>query len=132
MENMIDTKGESNMTKGLTEKPLACAQRQSGYRERKKRQDIGTDQFGFLAKPTPSGAWATVELKQLERTLALLLAGYEEWEKEVVYAELPECARLITKKYEKAFAGVRAIEQAEREKQAVAIGSTKTILEGEP
>jgi hypothetical protein len=39
--------------------------------------------------------------------------------KKVVYAELMEYARRITKKYEKAFAGVRAIEQAEREKQAL-------------
>jgi hypothetical protein len=48
-----------------------------------------------------------------------LLTDYEEWEKEVVYAELPEYARLVTKKYEKAFAEVRAIEKAEREKQAL-------------
>jgi hypothetical protein len=97
---------------------------------------------GFLAKPAPSGAWAMMELKQLERSLGLLLTNYEEWEKEVVYAELLEYARRVTKKYEKAFAGVRAIEQAEREKQAlaggqqslpvtVAVGPTKTMLKGE-
>jgi hypothetical protein len=65
------------------------------------------------------GAWAAMKLNQLERALALLLANYEEWEKEVVYAELLEYARRVTKKYEKAFAGIRAIEQAEREKQAL-------------
>jgi hypothetical protein len=74
-----------------------------------------TDHAGFLAKPTPSGAWAIMTLKQMERALAALLTDYEEWEKEVVYAELLEYARLVTKKYEKAFAGVRAIEKAERE-----------------
>ena len=104
--------------------PLTNAQRQSRYRERRKqaglkRQDMWTDHSGFLAKPTPSGAWATIKLKQLEWALAALLADYEEWEKEVVYAELLEYARLVTKRYEKAFAEVRAIEQAEREKQAL-------------
>jgi uncharacterized protein YdiU (UPF0061 family) len=84
-----------------------------------------------------------IKLNQLERSLASLLANYEEWEKEVVYAELLEYARLVTKKYEKAFAGVRSIEQVEREKQALvggkqslpvtaAVGSTKIILKGEP
>jgi hypothetical protein len=56
-------------------------------------------------------------LKQMERELALLLTDYEEWEKEVVYAELVEYARLVTQKYEKAFTEVRAIEKAEHEKQ---------------
>jgi hypothetical protein len=111
------------MAKKSGETPLTNAQRQSRYRERRKlaglkRRDMWTDHAGFLAKPTPSGAWATMELKQLERSLAALLTDYEEWEKEVVYAELLEYARRVTKKYEKAFAGVRAIEQAEREKQA--------------
>jgi hypothetical protein len=113
------------MAKKSGETPLTNAQRQSGYREKRKlsglkRHDMWTDNSGFLAKPAPSGAWAMMELKQLERSLASLLANYEEWEKEVVYAELLEYARLVTKKYEKAFAGVRAIEQAEREKQALA------------
>ena len=110
------------MAKKYAENPLTNAERQSGYRERRKlaglkRRDMWTDHTGFLAKPTPSGAWAMMELKQLERALASLLVDYEEWEKEVVYAELLEYARLVTKKYEKAFAGVRAIEKAEREKQ---------------
>jgi hypothetical protein len=103
-------------------KPLTNAQRQSRYREKRKlaglkRRDIWTDHAGFLAKPTPSGTWATMELKQLERSLASLLVDYDEWEKEVVYTELLEYTRLVTKKYEKAFAGVWAIEKAEREKQ---------------
>jgi hypothetical protein len=115
------------MAKKLTEKPLTNAERQSKNREGRKRsglkqQDIWTDKFGFLAEPTSSGAWAVVELKQLERTLALLLIDYAEWEKEVVYAELLEYARLVTKKYEKAFAEIRAIEQADREKQTRAGG----------
>ena len=110
------------MAKKPGENPLTNAQRQSRYREKRKlaglkRRDMWTDHAGFLAKPTPSGSWATMELKQLERSLASLLTEYEEWEKEVVYAELLEYARLVTKKYEKAFAGVRAIEKAEREKQ---------------
>jgi hypothetical protein len=113
------------MAKKSGETPLTNAQRQSRYRERRKlsglkRHDMWTDNSGFLAKPAPSGAWAMMKLNQLERSLASLLANYEEWEKEVVYAELLEYARLVTKKYEKAFAGVRAIEQAEREKRALA------------
>jgi hypothetical protein len=119
---MIDTRRETDMAKKLSEKPLTNAERQSKNRAGRKQQDMWTDKFGFLAKPTPSGAWAAVELKQLERTLALLLVDYAEWEKEVVYAELLEYARLVTKKYEKAFAEVRVIEQVEREKQALADG----------
>jgi hypothetical protein len=113
------------MAKNYAGNPLTNAERQSRYRERRKpaglkRQDIWTDNSGFLAKPALSGAWAAMKLNQLERALALLLTDYEEWEKEVVYAELMEYARTVTKKYEKAFAGIRAIEQAEREKQALA------------
>jgi hypothetical protein len=61
--------------------------------------------------------WAMMKLNQLERVLGLLLTDYEEWEKEVVYTELLEYVRLVTKKYEKVFSKVRAIEQVERKKQ---------------
>jgi hypothetical protein len=119
---MTDTRRENDMTKKLTEKPLTNTERQSKNREGRKQQDMWTDKFGFLAKPTPSGAWAAMELKQLERTLALLLIDYAEWEKEVVYAELLEYARLVTKQYEKAFAEIRTIEQTDREKQRITDG----------
>jgi hypothetical protein len=119
---MTDIRREHDMAKKPGESPLTNAQRQSRYRERRKRaglkrQDMWTDQCGFLAQPSPSGAWAAMTLKQMERALAALLTDYEEWEKEVVYAEIMEYARRITKKYEKVIAEVRAIEQAEREKQ---------------
>jgi hypothetical protein len=82
------------------------------------RRGPARNHYGFLAKASPSGTWAAVTLRQMERALSSLLTEYAEWEKEVVYAELLEYARLVTRKYEKAFAPVRMVEQAEREKQA--------------
>jgi hypothetical protein len=78
-----------------------------------RRQAGRTDRFTFLAPAAPSGAWATLPLQQMENELAWLLTGYEEWEKEVVYAELLEYARLVASRYEKIFAETRAIAEAE-------------------
>jgi uncharacterized protein YdiU (UPF0061 family) len=67
---------------------------------------------------TNSGAWAMIKLPQLEQGLAELLADYEEWEKEAVYAELLEYARRFTQRYEKAYAKELAKERAERKRHA--------------
>jgi hypothetical protein len=78
-----------------------------------RRQAARTDRFAFLAPAAPTGAWAMLPLRQMENELALLLRDYEEWEKEVVYAELLEYARLVAPRYEKTFAETRAIAEAE-------------------
>jgi hypothetical protein len=80
---MIDIRRENDMAKKYAENSLTNAERQSRYRERRKlaglkRRDMWTDHTGFLAKPAPSGAWAMMELKQLEKGLASLLVDYEE------------------------------------------------------
>jgi uncharacterized protein YdiU (UPF0061 family) len=83
-----------------------------------KRQDVWIDNSGFLAKSAPTGAWPMMKLPQLEKGLAALLAEYEEWEKEAVYAELLEYARRFTQRYEKTYAKELAKERAERKRQA--------------
>jgi uncharacterized protein (DUF1501 family) len=78
-----------------------------------RRQAGRTNRLTFLAPAAPTGAWAMIPLRQMENELALLLRDYEGWEKEVVYAELLEYARLVTPRYEKTFAETRAIAEAE-------------------
>jgi hypothetical protein len=51
-------------------------ERQTRYKAARKNQSE------FLAEPTPTGAWAAIELRQMERQLALLLTDFAEWEKE--------------------------------------------------
>jgi hypothetical protein len=91
-----------------------------------------TKQRNFLAPATVTGAWAMINLRQMENELALLLLDYEEWEKEVVYAELLAYARLVAPSYEKTFAETRAIAEAEQKRPAPAIPleATKATLKG--
>jgi hypothetical protein len=99
-----------------------------------RRQAGRTNRFAFLAPAAPSGAWAMIPLQQMENELALLLRDYEEWEKEVVYAELLEYARLVAPRYEKTFAETRAIAETEREGSAparVPLEATTTTKKGE-
>jgi hypothetical protein len=112
---MTGVRRKKNMAKEPGEDRLTDTQKQVRQGERRK---LARNQYGFLAQASSSGAWAAMTLRQMERA-SLLLTEYAEWEKAVVYAELLEYARLVTRKYEKAFAPVRMIEQAEREKQAV-------------
>jgi hypothetical protein len=112
------------MAKRLGETSLSNAEKQRRFRQRKKteglyRKEIWTDKSGFLAKDTPSGVWAGITLKQLESNLRNLTADFEGWEKEVVYADIFEYAKLITKKYEKTFTETKAIAKAEGEKHRV-------------
>jgi hypothetical protein len=112
---MTGVRRKKDMAKEPGKNRLTDTQKQ--VRQRGRRGPARTH-YGFLAKTSPSGAWAAMTLRQMEGALSSLLTEYAEWEKEVVYAELLEYARLVTRKYEKAFAPVRMIEQAEREKQA--------------
>lgn len=112
------------MARRIGELPLTNAEKQRRFRQRKKvkglyRKDIWADKSGFLAKSTPSGAWVMIPLKQLENNLRKLMADFEEWEREVVYADIFEYAKLITKKYSKIFAESRMIEKNEHKKNTV-------------
>jgi len=102
----------------IGEKPLTNAEKQKRFRQRKKatglvRRDTWTDRAGFLARPSESGGYATAELKEVERQLEHLLSNFEEWEREVVYAEILEYVKQVIPKYRKVFAVQRMIEQEE-------------------
>jgi hypothetical protein len=82
----------------IGKKPLTHAEKQKRFRQRKKasglvRRDAWTESDGFLARPTDKGTNGDVTLKQLERALEKHLQGLEEWEREVVYAEILEYAK---------------------------------------
>jgi hypothetical protein len=83
------------------------AERRTRYKAAQKNQSE------FLAEPTPTGAWAAIELRQMERQLALLLTNFAEWEKEVVYAELLAYARRVTPQFGRIFTEVREIGKME-------------------
>jgi hypothetical protein len=102
----------------IGKKPLTNAEKQKRFRQRKKasglvRRDVWTESDGFLAPPSDKGTFAAVTLKQFERELDKLLPGFEEWEREVVYAEIFEYAKQITPKFGKVFALQRQIEKEE-------------------
>ena len=106
------------MATRLGEKALTNAEKQKRFRERRKaaglvRRDAWTDRAGFLAKPNESGGWAAMSLKEFERHLNQLLSGLENWEQEVVYAEILEYAKKVIPKFEEIFETQQKIEQAE-------------------
>ena len=104
----------------IGEKPLTSTEKQKRFRQKKKavglvRRDAWTDRAGFLARPSESGGYATAKLKEVEQQLEYLLPGFEEWEREVVYAEILEYAKQVIPKYRKIFEAQQRIEQEERE-----------------
>ena len=87
---------------------MTVSERQRRYRSRKekaglKRSDSWTDKAGLLAPPSETGAWRQMTLKDLGMGIKKLFLEYEEWEQEVVYAELFEYAKKIEKNLKKAF-----------------------------
>ena len=106
------------MATRLGEKPLTNAEKQKRFRERRKaaglvRRDAWTDRAGFLAKPSDYGGWAAMSLKEFEQYLGQFLSGFEDWEREVVYAEILEYAKIVIPKFKEIFVTQREIEQAE-------------------
>ena len=106
------------MATRLGEKPLTNAEKQKRFRDRKKdaglvRRDTWTDRAGFLAKPSDNGGWTTMSPKEFKHYLDRLLLGFEDWEREVVYAEILEYAKKVIPKFEEIFVAQREIEQAE-------------------
>jgi hypothetical protein len=72
---------------------MTNAERQKRYRSRKKkagqmRNDVWTDQAGLLAPPSESGAWQQMTLKELGKEICRMFSEYDDWEREIVYAEL--------------------------------------------
>ena len=97
------------MATRLGEKPLSNVEKQKRFRERRKaagliRHDAWTDRAGFLAKPSSNGGWATITSDQLEHNLGRLLSSLDDWEREVVYAEILEYAKKVIPKFEKILA----------------------------
>ena len=106
------------MATRLGEKPLTNAEKQKRFRERRKaaglvRRDAWTDRAGFLAKPSDNGGWATMSLNEFEQYLNQFLLGFEDWEREVAYAEILEYAKTVIPKFKEIFATQREIEQSE-------------------
>ena len=104
----------------IGEKPLTNAEKQKRFRQQKRtaglvRRDVWTDRAGFLARPSESGGYATAKLKEVEQHLEHLLSSFEEWEREVVYAEILEYAKQVIPKYRKVFETQHRIEQEELE-----------------
>ena len=106
------------MAARLGEKPLTNTEKQKRYRERKKaaglvRRDAWTDRAGFPAKPNDGGGCAAMDFKGFEQYLGRLLSGFEDWEREAVYAEILEYAKKVIPNFKKIFSAQREIGQIE-------------------
>jgi len=87
---------------------MSNAERQKRYRLRQEkaglvRKDIWTDRAGLLAPAAESGAWMQMTLKDLGKKIDKMFSKYEEWEREVVYAELFEYAKRVENIFKRAF-----------------------------
>jgi hypothetical protein len=92
--------------KRIGEKPLTNAEKQKRLRERRKAQGLrkvetwsGRD--GFAGEPTDKGTYAQVTIRQFAGRLKDLTSDYEEWEREIVLAELLVQAKAVIKRYNK-------------------------------
>jgi hypothetical protein len=99
-------------------KSLTNAEKQKRFRSKKKdtglvRHDVWTDKAGFLAQTTEKGTFASMPLKQFEQELEQFLSGFQEWEREVAYAEIMEYSKMVIPKFRKVFEDQRDIEQTE-------------------
>ena len=102
---------------------MSNAERQRKFRANMKkkgriRKDSWTDRAGLLAPPSATGAWSTMTLKELEKELGKLLKGYDDMEKEIIYAEIFEHAKQVEKRFKPIFERTRK-ETAEAEKSFV-------------
>jgi hypothetical protein len=85
---------------------MTNAQKQAAYRARRKaaglrRKDTWADSSGFIGESNPDGTWASISLNELNGQLRKLTEPYEEWEKEVIYAEILEHAKQVIMRYKK-------------------------------
>jgi len=56
------------------------------------RRDIWTGRYGLHLLLSKSGGYVTMTLKELNQKLPKLLSNFENWEHEIVYAEIFEYA----------------------------------------
>ena len=92
------------MATRIGKKPLTNAERQRRFRQKKndagiRRRDTWTGRYGLLLPPSKSGGYATMTLKELEQKLSKLLSNFEDWEREIVYAEVFEYATKVLPKF---------------------------------
>jgi hypothetical protein len=90
--------------KQIGERPLTNAEKQKRLRERRKAQglrriQIWSGQDGFAGKTTDQGTYAQINMRQFSGELKKLTPDYEEWEREIVLAELLTQAKAIIKRY---------------------------------
>lgn len=82
---------------------MTNAERQRRFKQRRidsglVKKTVWTDRAGLLASAAASGAWASMTKKELDKALCQLLQGFEDWQKEVMFAEIFEYAKRTEKK----------------------------------
>jgi hypothetical protein len=60
-----------------------------------------TDSGGFIGEPNADGTWPSISFSELKGQLFKLVEPYEDWEKEVIYAEVLERAKQAAMRYKK-------------------------------
>jgi hypothetical protein len=98
----------------IGKKPLSNAERQRRFRQKKNaagltRRETWTGLYGFLAPPSKSGGYATMSFKELKQELSKLLLNCNDWECEMVYAEIFEYAKKIMPNFIEVFEDMRKI-----------------------
>ena len=86
---------------------MTNAERQALYRKRqrkagKQRKDVWTDSMGLLAPIDEKTGWKRMSLKDLGKEIKKMFPEAQEWQKEVVYAELFEYTKLTREILKKA------------------------------
>jgi hypothetical protein len=92
--------------KQIGDRPLTNAEKQRRFRERRKSQGLRRIQTwagrdGFAGKPTDQGSYAQMSIRQFSAEIKNLTPDYEEWEREIVLAELLARAKTVIKRYNK-------------------------------
>jgi hypothetical protein len=90
----------------IGDKPLTNAEKQKRLRDRRKSQGLHRIQAwsgrdGFIGNPTEKGTYAQITMSQFSGELKKLTPDYENWEREIVLAELLEQAKMVIKRYNK-------------------------------
>jgi hypothetical protein len=90
----------------IGERPLTNAEKQKRLRERRKSAGLRRIQTwagkdGFTGKPTDTGAYAQVTMRQFSGEIKKMTLDYEDWERDVVLAELLTQAKQVIKRYNK-------------------------------
>ena len=100
------------MATRIGKKPLTNAEKQRRFRQKKNaagltRREIWTGGYGFLAPLTKRGGYSTITLKEMEQELSKLLLNCDDWEHEMVYAEVLEYVKKVMPKFLEFFGNIR-------------------------